>query len=230
MIQTLTDKVGIRAIQWGKSMTDKDRELALRQITESFYDLSEVLEVDVEDLSLGGKLALGVGSRGKPGCNAHYEPSNKIISIQRNKHGSLAHELFHAIDHQAGEKNGKNNLLTNYSERTIEDPEYKEIVTSLHKEMNIFKSRMVTTQTYKNLSWKEKTYFSSPIEMFARIGETMVSRELEKNGRENTYLSGGQHEHLYPNQKELESLTPLIKKMVKMTIQNQTKIETKLTA
>ena len=50
----------------------------------SLCDLANVLGVKESDISLGGRLALGFGSRGKGGVSAgaaHYEPYRTVINL-----------------------------------------------------------------------------------------------------------------------------------------------------
>ena len=99
--QTMIATFGFSGIEYGKSMTQKDRETYLNEAYDGFLDLANVMNVPPQAMSLGGTLGLAFGSRGKGGRNAalaHFEPSNNAINLTRMKGaGSMAHEFGHAL-------------------------------------------------------------------------------------------------------------------------------------
>lgn len=99
-IDHLTKVQGMRAVQWGNSVTDDERQHHLARTAEAFADLTDVLGLPPDMASLGGELALAIGARGKGSAMAHYEPDVKVINLTRkNGVGSLAHEWGHFLDH-----------------------------------------------------------------------------------------------------------------------------------
>lgn len=99
--ETVLTTFGFSGIEYGNSMTQKDRETYLNEAYDGFMDLSSVLKVQPRALSLGGTLGLAFGSRGRGGRNAalaHFEPANNAINLTRMKGaGSMAHEYGHAF-------------------------------------------------------------------------------------------------------------------------------------
>lgn len=90
----------MRGVQWGKSVTDDEREHHLKSLVDSFNDLTDILGLPPQMASFNGKLAIAVGARGKAGTLAHYEPSHQVINLTRSGGaGSLAHEWGHFFDH-----------------------------------------------------------------------------------------------------------------------------------
>ena len=100
----LVDAFKMKAVQWGNSVTDKEREHHGRHAVESFTDLADVLGLKPEDVSLNGKIALAIGSRGRGGSSATYHPGYQVINLNRSGGvGALAHEWGHAFDHSLEE-------------------------------------------------------------------------------------------------------------------------------
>lgn len=91
---------GLRAVEFGESMPDKERVENLKKAYGALVDLSESLSIPREAIGLNNSLALAFGSRGRSSSAAHYEHSREVINLTRRKgEGSLAHEWFHAFDH-----------------------------------------------------------------------------------------------------------------------------------
>lgn len=103
LTDTLTGDMGMRAIQWGNSVSDDERKHHLTRATESLIDLADVVGLPMSAISGEGTLALAIGARGTGRALAHYEPTRKIINLTRkNGVGSLAHEWGHFFDHWMG--------------------------------------------------------------------------------------------------------------------------------
>lgn len=96
----LRKKVGLRAVNYGNSMTKpEEREHHLKKSAEAFTDITDILGLPAGMGSFNGRLGLAIGARGKGTALAHYEPSTKIINLTReNGVGSLAHEWGHFFD------------------------------------------------------------------------------------------------------------------------------------
>ena len=93
-----------KALQYGNSMPEDERGYHTKWTLESFSDLSEILNIPVEQVTINGKLGMAYGARGKAGWGsggavAHYEPDTKMINLTRAAgYGSLAHEWGHFMD------------------------------------------------------------------------------------------------------------------------------------
>lgn len=107
--KALKDQFGLRDIQSGNWVL-KDKASAEFHVTrsaEAFADLADMLGIDDKKVSIGGRLAMAFGARGKSGARAHYEPVQRVINLTKmNGGGSLAHEWFHAFDNLLVEKMG----------------------------------------------------------------------------------------------------------------------------
>lgn len=102
-VKEMTNKfekdLNCRAVQFGNSVTDDEREYHMKHTLESFYDLADITGLDINDVSINGRLAMAFGARGKSGALAHYEPAAQIINLTRASGvGSLAHEWGHFLD------------------------------------------------------------------------------------------------------------------------------------
>jgi len=95
-----------RAGEFGNWMGESDRQVSLDMGYDALRDLARVLKISPEDISLGGKLAIAFGARGKGGAAAgaaHYEPERQVINLTKmSGAGCLAHEWGHALDHAIG--------------------------------------------------------------------------------------------------------------------------------
>lgn len=106
----LEDKYMFKAVQYGNSMPDTERIYHTKKSLEAFSDLSEILNIPIQQVTVNGKLGIAFGARGHDpfgrsgGVAAHYERGSKMINLTRsNGFGSLAHEWGHFLD----------NILTN---------------------------------------------------------------------------------------------------------------------
>lgn len=111
--QDYLDTFNIRGGEFGEWMSEKDAQASLNMAYESFHDLAMVLDIDPSRISLGGRLSIAFGARGRGNAVAHYEPLREVINLTKMRGaGSLAHEMFHAIDDIAGKLLGLNGMMT----------------------------------------------------------------------------------------------------------------------
>ena len=106
--EKLSSEVQFKAIQYGNTMPDVEREYHTKWALQSMSDLSEILNIPLEQITARGKLGIAFGARGQggqPGASgmggalAHYESLTKMINLTRaNGYGSLAHEWGHFMD------------------------------------------------------------------------------------------------------------------------------------
>jgi hypothetical protein len=105
----LANRMGMRGLQFGNSVTDDERAHHLRKTAEAMVDLADVTGLPDRAMSLDGQLGLAFGARGKGRAAAHYEPGTKVINITRkNGVGTLAHEWGHALDDYIGQRSPRN--------------------------------------------------------------------------------------------------------------------------
>ena len=91
---------GFRGVEFGNWVTGQERQNHVNAAFDALHDLAEKLNIPPEGISLGGKLGLAFGARGRGRHAAHYEPSNNVINLTKTKgDGSVAHEWGHAVDY-----------------------------------------------------------------------------------------------------------------------------------
>ena len=112
-----------RAGEFGNWMGESDRQVSLDMGYDALRDLARVLNIRPEDISLGGKLAIAFGARGKGGASAgaaHYEPERQVINLTKmSGAGCLAHEWGHALDHAIGISIGSAELASDIKRGNI---------------------------------------------------------------------------------------------------------------
>ena len=224
----LIGNVGMRGIQWGNSVTDDERQHHLTRTAEALADLADATGLDDQHISLGGKLGLAIGARGKGTAMAHYEPGSKVINLTRkNGVGSLAHEWGHALDHElngggltTGSDGKPKGDYLSADPRDHGGHPVKEAMKGVRKAMKEsgFDDRLRTT-IYDMMRAGElprsntpgqtpMDYWGSHEEKFARVFEKHVQHKLKGEGRENTYLSGEGGHKLWPTPEESAKIAP----------------------
>lgn len=162
---------GFRAVEFGETMPDKERWENMNRAYDSLMDLSKVLNLPTEAISMWGTLAISFGSRGRGGKNApvaHYETLKKVINLTRkNGAGSLAHEWMHAVDNWLG--SGSRFFSDWLPDSFIGSGYYYRA-----KKLDSLKGR--------------KKYWSDRKEMFARAFEYYILNKLTDKGLVNEYL------------------------------------------
>jgi hypothetical protein len=100
--ERMSKTFGFSNLDHGNWMTDADREHHLHHAETAFHDLSDILSVTPDTISLKGRLAVHFGARGAGGKgagSAHYEPGAKVMNITKFAGaGSVAHEWGHFLD------------------------------------------------------------------------------------------------------------------------------------
>lgn len=129
---------GFRGGQFGNWQMNRDGQTSLNHAYHALHDLSHVIGLNPEKLSLGGKLAIAFGARGRGGKHAgkaHYEPGEVVMNLTKMKGaGSLAHEWFHALDHAMAKNehgDGTESLLTSHMPYRAKNPEVVEAFKNL---------------------------------------------------------------------------------------------------
>ena len=145
----------------------------LHKVDAGLSDLANILGVPTTYIGLNNTLTLGLGSRGRGGRNpalAHYEPDTKLINLTRGKGaGTLAHEWFHALDHQADNKLSQ--ALVDGVDRKTVRLEFRSV------DLDRLEGR-----------GGQRQYYGTTKEIGARAFEDQVYRRLTSKGYSNEYL------------------------------------------
>ena len=104
---------GFRGGEFGNWVNEKERQASMNYAFDALIDLAKTLDIATTDISLGGKLAIAFGSRGRGSAAAHYEPDREVINLTKIRGaGSLSHEWAHALDDIVGKKLGIERFMT----------------------------------------------------------------------------------------------------------------------
>ena len=194
----MINDLGLRAVQFGNYMTDKDRQASLDYCYDSFCNLAHVLGVSQRDVSLGNQLAVALGARGRSKAAGHWEPGQNIINITKQRGpGVLGHEWIHALDGyvavQLGLHSSEGLLMASNS---INDPNTPDSIKVL---MNVIKYKEdgSFTDFYKNAQTMDgqyskagNGYWASSEELLARAGHSYLRDKCAEMGIVDDYLTG----------------------------------------
>lgn len=204
---------GFRAIEFGNYVNQKERQSFLNNIYDSLMDMSKILGISPKGLSLGGKLAIAYGARGKSAASGHYEPYKNVINVTKTSgNGVFAHEWMHALDYYFSSFNPEN-IYSSAPHAT--SGEYKsdirdEVKSSFDNLMSVIKA-----SDYYKRSVALNEYYSSDTELAARALQDYIIRKLEEKGQVNDFLSnhitpeewsGSEKTYPFPSGKEVESI------------------------
>lgn len=134
--QDYLDTFQFRGGEFGNWLSNKERQAALNNNFDAFFDLQQTLKIHPQDISFGGKLAIAFGSRGQKGAAAHYESSREVINLTKlNGDGTLGHEWCHAFDDQLGKKFGFRTLLSKRPTYEIQKfaPAFAKLIDTLQR-------------------------------------------------------------------------------------------------
>lgn len=151
MQKKLSDDFQFKAVQYGNSMPDTERQYHTQWTLESMSDLAEILNLPIEQITARGKLGVAFGARGSgfqmPGAVAHYESNSKMINLTRaNGYGSLAHEWGHFMDNiLSPDMHGYITVNPKFIEKEVNSSNIK--VGSIY-EHNVRKGKKYITERY----------------------------------------------------------------------------------
>ena len=182
--QDLMDHFGFRAIEFGNWLPQDERQTVLNMAFDSLCDLADALGVPPKGVSFNGELAVAFGSRGtggKKAALAHFEPGRNVINLTRMKGaGSLAHEWFHALDWELGDKTG---FLTERKRPRFTDDPMPKLVEAMMRRPSTPEEVAERSQkeAEKHKRYAESWCYRLPPECREVLGRTMD--ELFANAR-----------------------------------------------
>ncbi len=228
---------GFRGVEFGNYVEGKRRQDDLNQAYDALMDLSKVLNIPTQAVSLGGRLGLAFGARGRGGKHAamaHYEPDYEVINLtKKSGAGSLAHEWFHALDHSLAQyHNFRSDAVTktilNMDDTTM-DRVNPDLSSNFFEYVRQFSSVINLHSRSKDLdqfSSRSDGYWESIEEMGARTFEALIKRKLSKLDIRNDFLvnvkskmdweveANPEQPYPYPTEEELDTLEPYFDKFV----------------
>lgn len=213
-----------RGIEWGNYVTQSERQGFLDATYDSFIDLTRLCGLPPSFASLGGKLGIAFGSRGRgyDGAAAHFELDQWLIHLTKTKGvGALAHEFGHALDAYLALKSKTKrdflteSFITKYNNHSL-SLNTNSLKVSESESLRCFKvllENMIFTSD-KNIidedqvrinstfaknaclldQGRKEAYWTDPTELFARVFEVWVSDKLKASGYINEFLVYGPDE------------------------------------
>lgn len=214
-------KYGLRAVQFGNWMKYGDRADHFLALVEALAHLSFILGTD--NIGWYNKLSIAIGARGHSEAKGHFEPYYNIINLTKQKGGhSFAHEYGHAIDYIGGEyycKSARSYSISyaHYTSTVKENAGLNEV----RNLMNIVLDGVRSGERYTKLEkWSKSqgrfSYWCCNTEIWARTFAQWVALECKKKKIIDTVLCEKVDTGSLANisEKELEKLSPYIKKLV----------------
>jgi hypothetical protein len=194
--QDLIEVVGMRGLEFGQWINQKERQEVLDQAFDAFFDLCTVLRLPARGGSLWGRAGLAFGSRGMgPGVSGHFEPGSWVVHMDRQAgSGVLAHEMGHAIDAVLAEACGlgRGSFLSagvwaGWRDHSVARM-MVELIDSMRKDRTGEQTQFLKDAISYDRSQGRRIYWSEPLEMFARVFECWVHDSLAKRRRRNDFL------------------------------------------
>lgn len=176
--QQFRDKFNFKGGEFGNWVPQDERQRILNMAYDGLIDLSDILGVPPEALSLGGNLSIAFGSRGQglQGAQAHYEPDRAVFNLTRIKGaGSVAHEWFHAFDHYFGFQDRGKKLVKN-EKGLVEIDKNKEREYISYGSVRSGRVRPEVAEAFKNVI---NTIYKQP--KIIEVSVERFTRQIEQN-------------------------------------------------
>lgn len=207
--QRFMDTFGYRGVEFGAWMPDSERKVTLDSCHDALIDLTSFLGLPPRFASLGSKLGIAFGSRGKGGINssaAHFEPAQNILHFTRMQGaGALAHEFAHALDYYLGKavfgcratsisELAWGNMLSVANVRpgcleSVLCGPMDQLIRALYGTPRMPSQYLLAAQRLD--ARRSKWYWATPEEMFARAFEAWITDGLEERDQVNEFLVFG---------------------------------------
>ncbi|WP_107037841.1 hypothetical protein [Brumimicrobium mesophilum] len=181
--EKLAKKYNLKGFAFGNYVNQEERFFFLYKIKKQLEILAKIKKNN--DLGFG-ELIIAVGSEGKGGSLAHFNPSKLLINLNRgrkskykNKYqgeSSLIHEYAHYIDWIAGRSKNKE-LGISFASQQPEPTQYKQIETIRKPTKELLFNKDYVAPLIKH---PQSKYLLAPWEVWARLFEKTVY-ELTKN-------------------------------------------------
>ena len=205
---------GFRGVQFGNWVENARRKADLMETSEALCDLARVLGWPERALSLGGRLGLAFGARGRGGAQgvrAHYEPLQRVVAISKpSGPGTLAHEWFHALDHHVTLLADRSGFATEELGRTPDDTELGGLAAALAAYGAALRTSRMAARSKRLDTRRPRSnpYWGTVRELAARAFEAWVVDRLAELGIRNDYLVNFKPPEEWPGTKEMDQGYP----------------------
>jgi hypothetical protein len=210
----ICEDFALSGVEYGNWINQTEGFTHMEFAYDSLADLADLLGVDRQAVSLGGRLGLCLGGRGKGGKNApiaHFEPSNVAINLTREHGaGSLLHEYGHALgnyfarlhsplhrdmfvhfssDTSAGRPGSAGRMRPNMYKAWKNV--YDAVMVKPHPTMKgvmIDSDFVAYGKSLDEMEERDRPYWGAPVELFARMMERYGYDKMQAKGQMNNYL------------------------------------------
>lgn len=195
-------------VEFGNWQTD--RAACLNQAHDALLDLAGVVGMPAEALTFGGRLALAFGARGHGKAAAHYERGRRVINLTKTAGaGCLAHEWFHAYDHDAAVADGA--PVACLASSVVGHP-VAEVLRSIPRGM--------ITRSVEADRTRSGRYWSLPEEIMARAFEawarSLVDNDYLANIVPASSFSCGANRYPYPLPEEMPAIDAAFRRLFRL--------------
>jgi hypothetical protein len=170
--------LGISRIEYGLSITDKEKQEHIRHFSGAMLDLHEILNWNLPQTIGWGNLGIKFASSGRGKAMAHYEAARVAINLTRgNGDGTVSHEYAHYLDNMFAKKLGSSGFLTDnvyktlrYIQKTPVEKAVEALLDYIVNGRGITQERKVKKTFYagdrdlSNYGWQAKSVIRDTIE------------------------------------------------------------------
>lgn len=186
--------------EFGNYLNQDERQKNLDLSYVSFANIARVFGIKNSDISLGGKLSIAYGARGRGGnALAHFEPARNVCNLTKLRGaGSLFHEYFHFWDWAMGAEYGLGGSLfeladkgRSYKLASVCPEAYEVFIAMTRKEDGTNTDLLNNSIKMDGHYAKQGGYWASVVELWARCGACWAKdRLMQKFGIVDDYLVG----------------------------------------
>lgn len=233
--EQLMTEYRLRAVQFGESLSQKERQQWLNEAFDALADLADICGIPRTWIGLGQPgLAIAFGARGRSNAMAHFEPSLRVINLTRRRGaGSLAHEWGHALDNRLCVTMAATTLESHpYVSEAIpmgwggqmqrrENGKYRDVIKQYEQfsaaTLTVHGSPFVQRSAAIARACRGGSYFVRRRELFARAFESSIQDLLAKRDRMSPWLVYGtraedyrdvdERYHPYPEGSERDNIS-----------------------
>ena len=185
--QELAETFGFRGIEFGKWAEQEHRQARLNETFDALMDMAAILGISPRAVSLGGKLGLAFGARGRGNAMAHFESEKFVINLTKTMGaGSLAHEWLHALDNYFAKQTGRKlSMSTNMQFSSLKEGGMRDELAQAYRDLVV----ALQMSDMMRRSRKHSKYWSRIWEVAARAFERYVVDEAAAQNTKNDFLS-----------------------------------------
>ena len=114
---------GFKGLEFGEWVNQIERQQNLNLAYDSLMDMADLTGLPPKLIGIASRLGLAIGARGQKitSAAAHFEPSTNVINLTKTQgNGTVGHEWFHGLDHNAGAMQGDDSAAAIAARHAVE--------------------------------------------------------------------------------------------------------------